>query len=122
MSSWFTYKALVVEVWPLLFMLSSLFISFVIFWSFSLREVESPSMSFVKLAIWSSKDVVLVVITNMVPKLKALHGDWHGEASMSESPKYSLRVMKKVLHTPLDCFSLSVLGLIPLFIEFCRGS
>jgi hypothetical protein len=40
-----------------------------------LSEVKSPSTSFVKLATWSFKDVVSIVITDMVPKPKALLGD-----------------------------------------------
>ena len=68
-------------------MLSSLFINFTILWSFALSEVESPSVSFVKLVIWSSKDAVSIIIIDKMPKLKALLDDQHGVVSMGELSK-----------------------------------
>jgi hypothetical protein len=69
-----------------------------------LSEVKSPSTSFVKLATWSFKDVVPIVITDMVPKPKTLLGDWHGKVYMGELSK-SPWVPKKIPHAPLDFYS-----------------
>jgi len=52
---------------------------------FTLSEVESPSTSVAKLATCSAKDIVLVVITDMVTKLEAFLEDvsCHGKVSTS---------------------------------------